>query len=142
MRENNPTKNPATVAKISQSKKGRTFLSRGGNGQLTKPQILLAGLMKLPTEYVIETAGAIGVSLPHHYKVDLAVPSLKLAIEVDGNTHKLKRWRFLDHRKTEALASLGWLVIRFWNEEILRDPSDVVRRIQEHMSARNAHTSV
>lgn len=137
MRENNPTRNPETVAKIKAASKGRTFLSRGGNGQLTKPQILLAELLGLPMEHVIPTAGAVGISLPPCYKVDLAVPHLKLAIEVDGKTHKTKKWRFLDHRKTEVLASLGWSVLRFWNEEVLQSTSEVVAKIHECMTLRS-----
>lgn len=136
MRQNNPTRNPATVEKMRRSLTGRTFLARGGNGKLTKPQILVADAMGLPTEYAIRTTGAEGVSLPPCYKVDLAIPSLKIAIEIDGQTHKQKKWRFLDQRKTKALESLGWSVLRFWNDEVLTDINSVVASIYSHMATR------
>jgi hypothetical protein len=41
-----------------------------------------------------------------------------LAVEVDGATHKTKKWMFLDRRKTSVLGSLGWTVLRFWNKEV------------------------
>jgi hypothetical protein len=137
MRENNPMADPVNVLKVTQKMKGRTFLARGGNGQLTKPQTLLADLLGFPTEYAISTVGAVGASLPPCYKVDLAVPHLKLAIEVDGRTHTSKKWKFLDHRKTEVLASLGWSVLRFWNQEVLQNTSEVVAKIQECMTLRS-----
>src|SRR6185437_8057914 len=34
MKTNNPMSNPAAIAKMRKSKRGQTFLSRGGNGQL------------------------------------------------------------------------------------------------------------
>ena len=65
-------------------------------------------------------------SLPNHYKVDLAIPEKKIAIEVDGSSHKTKKWKFLDKRKTEVLNSLGWKVLRFWNEEVDKDPTKCI----------------
>ncbi len=123
MKASNPMSNPEAKAKMVASMKGRTFLSRGGNGQPTKPQIMLAQALGWDMETVIETASVKGqfASLPHCYKVDVGHPGLKLAVEVDGQTHKLKKWKFLDRRKTEVLNSLGWRVIRFWNEEVLSD---------------------
>jgi hypothetical protein len=111
--------------------KGRTFLSRGGNGQITVPQGILHVVTGFPMEYAIETSSVKDrfKSLPPAYKVDLAVPELKLAIEVDGNSHKAKLWRFLDHRKTEVLKALGWYVLRFWNQEVLTDLGSVCTKI-------------
>jgi very-short-patch-repair endonuclease len=54
--------------------------------------------------------------------VDLADPAVKLAIEVDGETHRTAKWKALDRRKEAILAFLGWSVLRFWNEEVRRDP--------------------
>jgi hypothetical protein len=120
MKTNNPMWYGDNKERMIKKMKGRTFLSRGGNGEPTKQQLALQSITGLPIEYVIETATVKDLfpSLPHCYKVDLADPSVKLAIEVDGKTHKLKKWRFLDKRKTGVLNSLGWTVVRFWNEEI------------------------
>ncbi len=139
MKTNNPMNDPVTRAKATDALKGRTFLSRGGNGQLTKPQILLAEATGLPTEYSISTLG-VGhrfQSVPTNYKVDLAHPETKLAIEVDGKTHLTKRWRFLDARKTTILRAQGWQVLRFWNEEVNEDLETVVLKIRSCIALRS-----
>ena len=128
--------NPEIAEKVRHALRGRTFLARGGNGSTTKPQQMLADALDLPMEFAIVTAPVKGMfeSLPHCYKVDLASPEHMLAIEVDGNSHKLKRWRFLDARKTAVLNALGWKVLRFWNEEVLTDLNQVVTTIRRSMT--------
>lgn len=135
MKANNPMNRPDAVAKMRSALTGRTFLARGGNGKPTKPQTLLAEALSLPMEFVIETAGVKDrfESLPHCYKVDLASPKHKLAIEVDGNSHKTKLWKFLDARKTAVLNALGWKVLRFWNQEVMDNPARVIASIRRSM---------
>ncbi len=130
MRANNPMTNPETREKMRRALRGRTFLARGGNGQMTTPQIMLADALGLPMEYAIPTAAVAGKfpSLPHNYKVDIADPEEKVAIEVDGKSHQLRKWKFFDRRKTEVLNVLGWRVIRFTNEEVLSDLWGTVER--------------
>jgi hypothetical protein len=120
MKKNNPMWMDGVKEKMIESSKGKTFLSRGGNGQLTKHQMMLHLATGYPMEHPIETATVkhLFKSVPNAYKVDLAVVESKLAIEVDGASHKLKKWKFLDKRKTEILNSLGWTVIRFTNQEV------------------------
>jgi hypothetical protein len=132
MRANNPMSNSHTVAKMRQKKIGCTFLSRGGNGMLTQPQIMVAAALDAPTEYAIPTLTVRDQfkSLPTAYKVDVALPDCKLAIEIDGNSHNSKLWRFLDARKTEVLAALGWRVLRFTNARVLADLDDVLAEIR------------
>ncbi|MBW4677760.1 MAG: endonuclease domain-containing protein [Desmonostoc geniculatum HA4340-LM1] len=138
MRENNPTKNPATLLKMSLSMKGKTFLARGGNSKITEPQMKLATALLLTDyiEYPISTSSVkhLFPSLPPCYKVDIAYPEKKLVIEVDGKTHKLKKQKFLDKRKTEVLNALGWSVLRFWNEEILNDLESVLLKVKQFIT--------
>jgi len=131
MRERNPMRSEEARRKMAASLAGRTFLARGGNGKLTRQQIALHEATGYPVEHVICTRPVWGrfPSLPNHYKVDLADPSRRLAIEVDGKTHRLKKWRFLDARKTEVLRALGWSVLRVKNEEVDADISAVLARI-------------
>jgi very-short-patch-repair endonuclease len=131
MRENNPMSNMETRQKMINSLRGRTFLSRGGNGEYTKHQMMLHLATGYPMEHPINTSEVkhLFQSVPNSYKVDLAEPSIKLAIEVDGKTHRLKKWKFLDKRKTEILNSLGWTVIRFTNEEVETSLSKCVKKI-------------
>lgn len=124
--------NPLVRAKTTSALRGRTFLSRGGNGKLTLPQKILAIATGMQMEYAISTSPAKGKfpSLPTSYKVDLAEPQSKLAVEVDGRSHLTKKWKFLDKRKTEVLNYLGWRVVRFSNEEVLADVGRVVKCIE------------
>ena len=133
----NPMFNPITLEKMKKSMKGKTFLARGGNGQITIPQKILWEKLKLPKkslEYPILTKDVkhLFKSVPNCYKVDIAIPKIKLAIEVDGMTHKLKKWKFLDKRKTEILNKLGWKVLRFWNQEIIENLPKVIKEIQKY----------
>ncbi|MEW7849539.1 DUF559 domain-containing protein [Massilia aurea] len=135
MKANNPMSKPETVEKMRSKLLGRTFLARGGNSKLTKPQLLVATSLGLPTEVAIATreVRADFDSLPPCYKVDIASVPHRLAIEIDGKTHRLKKWKFLDRRKTEVLAALGWTVIRFWNEEVENDFDRVLSNIKHYL---------
>ena len=93
--------------------------------------MLLGRLTGWEVEYSIRTAEVKDQfpSLPNHYCVDLALPELKIAVEVDGASHRTKKWKFLDKRKTEVLNALGWIVLRFWNEEVETDINMVMTKI-------------
>jgi very-short-patch-repair endonuclease len=87
-------------------------------------------------EHAIPTSGCTkeaGIP-PFSYKVDLADTDLKLAIEVDGKGHLRPRMKILDAKKTTVLSSLGWTVLRFTNEEVDRDLSGCLARIQSTTS--------
>ncbi len=142
MKENNPMFNPVIRAKMTATIRARkSWLGeRGGNGFVTQPQMILAEALFVEEtlEYVINLKKARKYfhSLPTHYCVDLAIPELKIAIEVDGNSHKTKKWRYLDKRKTEVLNFLGWIVIRFWNEEVTQDVSGCISKVEFYIAAR------
>jgi very-short-patch-repair endonuclease len=116
---------------------GRTFLSRGGNGTITPQQKKLWELlgegweMELPI--LTKNVKTLFKSLPPSYKVDIGNQEMKILIEIDGNSHKTKKWKFLDKRKTNVLNSLGWKVLRFWNEEVTTNPQICIQKIQEYM---------
>lgn len=131
MKIRNPMKRPETRAKVSKAMRGRTFLARGGNGQPTTPQMIMANATGLAMEYPIPTATVKGrfQSLPTCYKVDLADPKVKLAVEIDGHSHRTKKWRFLDQRKTAVLNGLGWTVLRFWNQDVMDDLAACVQTV-------------
>ncbi|MGE0284563.1 MAG: endonuclease domain-containing protein [Rhizobiaceae bacterium] len=60
------------------------------------------------------------------YIVDFACPSQKMIVEVDGSQHANSE---RDRIRDEALTSLGWSILRFWNDDVLRDIEGVCQHI-------------
>jgi very-short-patch-repair endonuclease len=69
------------------------------------------------------------------YIVDFACPSHHLIIEIDGSQHGLDANREYDASRTRSLEAKGWTILRFWNDDVLRDIDNVclhiVRTIEE-----------
>lgn len=63
--------------------------------------------------------------------LDFYAPSIRLCVEVDGGIHDTAAQKARDRTRTAALAAQGIRVIRFRNEEVLKDISAVLRRIGE-----------
>jgi len=63
--------------------------------------------------------------------VDFYCPSAGLVIEADGAGHHPRPQR--DEVRDAAMAAAGLTVLRFSNEEILRDEDRVLARIAEHL---------
>lgn len=64
------------------------------------------------------------------YIVDFALLYKKLIVEVDGDFHdKDTNQLTYDTKRSEFLESLGFLVMRFRNDEILNNISDVISKI-------------
>jgi len=63
------------------------------------------------------------------YIVDFACPAKKLVIELDGSQHADDDIAGRDARRTAFLEANGWTVIRFWNDDVLRDIDGVCQHI-------------
>ena len=62
------------------------------------------------------------------YVVDFACLEARLIIEADGGQHAEPG----DHdRRDRLLQDRGWRILRFWNDEVLRNPDGVLQRIWE-----------
>ena len=66
--------------------------------------------------------------------VDFYCHKAGLVIELDGNVHEENEQKESDARRDKALIELGMRIIRFSNEEVLMDLSQVVGRIRELIS--------
>lgn len=55
------------------------------------------------------------------YLIDFAFTDIKLAIEIDGTQHQLKKRQESDKRKDDLLLSKGWNVIRIKEKDIRND---------------------
>jgi len=98
----------------------------------------VANALGLQMEYAIPTRAVKHrfKSLPNCYKVDIADPARRLAIEIDGATHNTKKWKFLDKRKTEVLNALGWSVLRFSNQRVDSELDSVLEEIREFIASK------
>src|SRR5687767_4607470 len=61
------------------------------------------------------------------YIVDFCCESARLIIELDGGQHVERTVQ--DMERTKALQSMGYLVLRFWNNDVLRNTDGVVESI-------------
>jgi very-short-patch-repair endonuclease len=68
------------------------------------------------------------------YIVDFACLECRLIIEVDGGQHQERAW--VDRRRDEMLSSRGFLVLRFWNNDVLARTIDVLEEIWANVQAR------
>ena len=132
----NPMGNPASRVKMTASIRasGHKPPARGGNGTgLTVPQTMLLEALGPPftSELSVKTgAPRITGGLPTHYSIDIADPTLMVAIEIDGRSHRTTARRESDQRKDACLTLLGWTVLRFLNEEIETSLSTAVAQIR------------
>jgi very-short-patch-repair endonuclease len=55
----------------------------------------------------------------HPYKIDIAIPSKMIAIEVDGMSHLALERKEQDRRKDLQLTEKGWKVVRLLNQFVL-----------------------
>ena len=55
------------------------------------------------------------------YIVDFACPEHKIVVEVDGSGHAQADTLVADAVRDERLSALGWTILRFWNDDVLKD---------------------
>lgn len=87
---------------------------------------------------LLSGAGIAGWKANHPFRVegrsfflDVAFPSHRLVIEIDGRPHELDTGVFEnDHDRQNALVLDGWLVLRFTWRMLVDGPEEVVARIR------------
>lgn len=71
--------------------------------------------------------------------VDMAYPDLRIAIEYDGEQHRTDSVQWSkDIDRLEALAALGWHVIRVERRMLFSTPSELLRRVRAARARRGA----
>lgn len=97
---------------MNQALRGRHFSGQqGGNGQVTPQQTALAAALGEGWEIKFPISN-------HHtnWKVlveDIGHPRYKIAVEVDGGSHRSKKQKTRYMLKSDYLRVQGWQVIRF-----------------------------
>jgi very-short-patch-repair endonuclease len=70
----------------------------------------------------------------NNYVADFACRTARLAVELDGGQHSLER----DAARTDIIERYGYIVLRYWNHEVLENADGVLEAIrQQILVARN-----
>jgi very-short-patch-repair endonuclease len=70
-----------------------------------------------------------------HYIADFASHRLRIIIELDGGQHS----DFGDAARTAAIEDQGYRVIRFWNNEVLKNSEGCLIRLAEVINQPHPH---
>lgn len=65
------------------------------------------------------------------YIVDFICLEKKIIIELDGSQHKREKDQKYDHERNNNLKNLGFIVLRFWNNEVDKNLNGVILKIEE-----------
>ncbi len=66
-----------------------------------------------------------------NYIVDFYCPEEKLVVELDGDVHYDEKAIKYDEKRTEFLESVGLKVIRFENQDVLKNTEYMLSKIKE-----------
>lgn len=69
-----------------------------------------------------------------NYIVDFICKEAKIIIEIDGSQHNEFKNKEYDNERTVFLNSLGYKVIRFWNNEIYENIEGVIKKIEQEIN--------
>jgi very-short-patch-repair endonuclease len=72
------------------------------------------------------------------YRLDLAYPAQRVAVEYDGEAHRLPARARRDLPREADLAAAGWRVLRFDASVVMRHPDRIVVAVQAELAARSA----
>lgn len=106
---------------------------KGGNGKgPSVPQQLLWEALGegWEIEHVVKTGDAPQFGRgdrPSHYKIDLANPEKRIAVEIDGPSHR--GHEETDRKKETFLSETGWTVFRYSNRQIARDFPGILQEL-------------
>ncbi len=74
-----------------------------------------------------------------NYFVDFACRSAKLVVELDGSHHAGSLY---DRRRDEFMRAAGYSVLRFWNSDVLSNPTSVCETILAAIDGRLSEDTV
>lgn len=69
------------------------------------------------------------------YVVDFFCAEAGLVVELDGGGHATQEKLADDEYRSREIVLLGFRVLRFWNTDVLQNPSGVQKRIAEALGA-------
>jgi hypothetical protein len=120
-----------SLSRIAKERGYKPQVRRGnGTGPTASEQVLINLFPYAKNNFPVRTGKRPGSGYPTCYKVDVAFPDLKLAVEADGSSHTQLLRRQQDSKKTNLLTALGWTVLRFTNRRILEDTQNVKEELR------------
>ncbi|MER8633624.1 DUF559 domain-containing protein [Mesorhizobium opportunistum] len=72
------------------------------------------------------------------YIVDFACSACRLVVEVDGSQHAGAEHLRHDEARSAYLKASGWTILRFWNDDVIRDIDNVCQHIVVEAGLGNA----
>ena len=75
------------------------------------------------------------------YIVDFICLQEKIIVEADGGYHITEEQKFYDAERTKVLNDIGFEVIRFTNEEIIKHPYKIKEKIKARIEQKRAESS-
>jgi very-short-patch-repair endonuclease len=113
------------------------FLGHRGSADMCRLLVAAADRADSAAERIVvrllRAARVTGWVLGHPfgpYRIDVAFPDVKVAVEIDGWAWHVDHDRFVgDRRKQNALVRAGWTVLRFTWHDLTRAPHSVVAQI-------------
>jgi very-short-patch-repair endonuclease len=73
------------------------------------------------------------------YFADFACIEARLVVELDGGQHVTPEGLLSDERRSAALAAQGYVVLRFWNHDVLQQTDVVLESILFALAQRGPH---
>lgn len=62
---------------------------------------------------------------------DIAIPNLRVAIEIDGGYHTTTQQKRLDKNRSQCIRRLGWHILRLSNRDA-RNPKKIAQKIASY----------
>lgn len=103
--------------------------------RMTRAETLLWRYIKA---HRIEGLGFRRQAAMGNYIADFVCHSARLIVELDGESHDFQSRQTTDRRRDAWFASQGYAVLRFTNDQVLRELEGVVQVIREAASAQRA----
>ena len=95
---------------------GETAVTESGFERLVVARLVQAGLPRPVLQHEVVVGG-------RNFRLDLAYPDQRIAIELDGSIHLRRDVWEADHARQNALVLAGWMVLRFtWRDYLDRGP--------------------
>jgi hypothetical protein len=107
---------------------GEVASTDSGFERLVLTFLVQAGLPAPVLQHVVEVGGRT-------YRLDLAYPDRKLAIELDGSIHLRRDVWEADRARQNALVLAGWTVLRFTWRDYLDHPERLATTIHRRLHA-------